>query len=78
MSDKAIINSNKKQSLNELKRFQKAIKPIVLIDKSYWDRNKIGIVHQMLYEFNEIDFYIAEPYFLGYKYLHITGKLKVC
>lgn len=67
---------NKGQRLKELKKFKKSNKPILLIDESYWDRNKIGIAHQMLYEFNEIDFYIAEPYFLGYRYWHITGELK--
>ena len=65
-----------KNNKNELERFKKSIKPIVLIDKSYWNRNKIGIASQMLYEFNEIDFYIAESYFLGYRYWHITGELK--
>lgn len=65
-----------KNNKNELKKFKKSNKPILLIDKSYLDRNKIGIAHQMLYEFNEIDFYIAEPYFIGYRYWHVTGELK--
>lgn len=65
-----------KNNKNELKKFEKSNKPILLIDKSYLDRNKIGIAHQMLYEFNEIDFYIAEPYFIGYRYWHVTGELK--
>lgn len=70
------MENNKEQRLKELKKFKKSNKPILLIDKSYFDRNKIGIVCQMLYEFNEIDFYIAEPYFLGYRYWHVTGELK--
>ena len=74
MTDKIIIKDNKKQRLKELEQFRKATKPILLINICDWHKNKLGIVSQMLYEFKEIDFYIAEPYFLGYRYLHITGK----
>ena len=52
-------------------------KPIILIDKSDLIKNKLGIGSQMLYEFNEIDFYIAEPFFIGHRYWHVTGKVKI-
>lgn len=37
--------------------------------------NKECIAGQMLYEFNEIDFYVVAGWFLSYTKLHVTGRI---
>lgn len=37
--------------------------------------NKECIASQMLYEFNEIDFYVVAGWFLSYTKLHVTREI---
>ena len=55
-------------------------KPVLYIDIFDWLENQKHIVAQMLYEFNEIDFYVVERIFIpnkktfvDYRKIHITG-----
>lgn len=55
-------------------------KPILYMDVFDWLENQFYIVGQMLYEFNEIDFYVVERIFIpnkkifvDYRKIHITG-----
>ena len=51
-------------------------KPVLYI-KDIFDfmDNKECIASQMLYEFNEIDFYVVAGWFLSYTKLHVTREI---
>lgn len=50
-------------------------KPTLYMDVFDWLENQKHIVAQMLYEFGEIDFYVVEGWFIGYRKIHVTGGI---
>lgn len=53
-------------------------KPVLYIKDIFdFTDNKECIASQMLYEFNEIDFYVVAGWFLSYVKLHVTGRIGI-